>query len=138
MVRSLIYLVLISSLISWIPVPFYKPYTILMGINVFISATVIQFLIQYILNRFIEGKFQIELREKERLIVAEMSKFEKTVVCPCFEKKTQTVIVVPDTDTDYKCDFCKKDVRVKTDILTVMATNPISELKVPASTIINK
>lgn len=108
---------LISGLLAYIFISHW--------ISVFIIAFILQLVIFYYINTWIENNLierAMKLRLEER---AEQDKQLATIECPCGEKNKQTCQIRFDQENVYECDKCKKNIKATIDIKPVLMTMPI-------------
>lgn len=121
MISKVLISLLITSLVSTlagliIPANFWV---------VFAFAFVIQILFFYFFNSIYENK----LIEKAQILkLAELKETSKQIVmvqCPCDEKVRQDIEMRFDMDVIYQCNKCNKNIKVVSDIKTLLTTEPI-------------
>jgi hypothetical protein len=76
----------------------------------------------------------VELKNKklENERIKEFSLQGLEVTCPCLLKKTEFVPIVLNTNNNYKCDYCQKNVSVYIAAETALVTETIASVTLPA------
>ena len=119
-IRSLTFLIVISSSIGGIYYFFYPTFISFIKASVFASALQIIFFILY--NNILRYIARLQL-EKEALSLAQLANKNKVLIWCQVCKKMNSVPIDLSEDNTFKCDKCGADNNVQIDITTILPTN---------------
>jgi hypothetical protein len=119
-IKSVITTFVVSTAITLLLLPVQPHYAI-----VFVLATIIQFVIFYIIGSIMEYIGEIKLKEINAFRLSELSKQSMQVECPCFKKVKEFVPINLNAKNTYKCSECDKTNTVLITIETAHTTDPI-------------
>ena len=121
-IRSLTFLILISSSIGGIYY-FFNP-TIISFIKTTILATAIQIIFFIVYNNILRFTARLQL-EKEALSLAQLANKNKVLIECQGCKKMNSVPIDLSEENEFICDKCNAENKVQIDISTILPTNII-------------
>jgi hypothetical protein len=115
-IKSLLILLTVSCSISLI---FSKDFV--SGVKYFFAISLIQIILYQIYIKIIHLYVEnIKLQK-----IKEYSKQGVEVVCPCYRENKVFIPIKLDSNNDYTCMECKKNVSVNIEVKTFLATEPL-------------
>lgn len=121
-IRSLIFLILISSSIGGVYY-FFNP-TLMSFIKASVFASGIQIIFFILYNNILRYIARLQL-EKEALSLAQLANKNKVLIGCQGCKKMNSVPIDLSEDNVFKCDKCAAENKVQIDITTILPTNII-------------
>ena len=105
------------------------------GVSLFIGiplGVIIQFGAYYAFITALSAYIELKNKKLENERIKEFSLQGLEVTCPCSLKKTEFVPIVLNTNNNYKCDYCQKNVSVYIATETALVTETIASVTLPA------
>jgi hypothetical protein len=105
------------------------------GVSLFIGVPlgiIVQFGAYYAFITALSVYIELKNKKLENERIKEFSLQGLEVTCPCSLKKTEFVPIVLNTNNNYKCDYCQKNVSVYIATETALVTETIATVTLPA------
>jgi len=105
------------------------------GVSLFIGVTlgvIIQFGLYYAFITVLGAYVELKNKKLENERIKEFSLQGLEVTCPCALKKTEFVPIILNTNNNYKCDYCQKNVSVYIAAETALVTETLASVTLPA------
>ena len=128
MKKLLISVGILASISTFVSLIFWDK-TAFSFVKWFCLITVIQFIIHYLKDQYLNTKYGVEVTKLESKLVEEYNKNIQQLICPCYFKHSQEVFIKLNEENKYACEKCDKKISAVVDIQTAMATIPVDSIK---------
>jgi hypothetical protein len=105
------------------------------GVSLFIGiplGVIAQFGVYYAFITTLSAYIELKNKKLENERIKEFSLQGLEVTCPCALKKTEFVPIVLNTNNNYKCNYCQKNISVYIAAETALVTETIASVTLPA------